>query len=165
MRKKKWHGLRSLPPTRAGSSPVRWGRMGQPPLLPVCFHRWTVELCHSAENSPADRSSAVYKSKKFRLTIQVLIQHDILESRCKKKRCTYLSPAHFNSKSTLLYFLLVSSTLEQSCGALEHLGEDLRKVSASCNFADFSGSILRTAEVMSYEENTGLRPGQNAIFH
>lgn len=101
IKRKKWHGLWSLPPIHAGSSPVRWGRMVQSPLLPVCFHSWTVELCHSAENSPADRSSAIYKSAILSSKFKFSFSMTFLNSVVRKKKSILTCHLHTSTANRL----------------------------------------------------------------
>lgn len=68
----------------------------------------------------------------------------------------YFSWEHWRSCSILLYFLLASSTLLWSWGALAQFGFETKKLFASCTLEDFSGSILLTAVAISWKETSGL---------
>lgn len=138
--------------------PERPGQRERLLLSPACFRKARAGFYTPVSSSPACWSSEVYRNK-WERTFYPLFRWSFvfLACVCRKKtkqKGTYLSSVHFSSCWTLLYLLRVVSTLAESCGALAHLGLDLRNVSASWSLEVFSGSIVRTMEAMSYKETS-----------
>lgn len=68
----------------------------------------------------------------------------------------YFSWEPWRSCSILVYFLVTSSTLLWSWGALAQVGFETKKLFASCILEVFPGSILLTAAAMSWGEKSGV---------